>query len=334
MKKNKLYLFFIVLLLMIFTCSFCFVNASSIGPTNKSNSNLIYTDASSGKSWYGVSPTPIKYYYTTFLSGQYDTTCVINGNNTFDLSIDLNDYGDSSYYFSYPPELAFTINFTPDVNFTNDYVLITYANIFEDEAYDYMGDFYIVFDDFYVPAQYLKALSSLTCFLNFSYYVNSDVDVTYKGEVAYNQDEIVSHQFSFNKSIVQEGASGSEIPLIPNLTLGELGVNGSLINDATIIKVSNLVIQITPTGDFTPGNDWTFEQKFFSANDFSPNIDYQSQFQEQAFNINFEVGTFLFDGVSSFLKLEILPGFTLMALFALIVAIPLLIAILKMFLGG
>lgn len=319
---------------MIFTCSFCFVNASSIGPTNTSNSNLIYTDESTGKSWYGVSPTPIKYYYTTFSSGQIDNTCVINSNNTFDLSIYLNDYGSTSYYFYYLPILSFNITFTPDVNFTDDYVLITYPNIFENETYDYMGDFYIIFEDFYVPANYLKVNNNGTCLLNFSYYVTTDVDVSYKGIVSYNQDEIVSHDFNFNKSILTEGDSGSEIPIIPNLTLGQLGVNGSLINDATIIKVSNLVVQITPTGDFSPGIDWTFEQKFFNANDFSPTIDYQSEFQNQAFNINFEVGTFLFDGVSSFLKLEILPGFTLMSLFALIVAIPLLIAILKMFLGG
>lgn len=334
MNKNKLYLFFIVLLLMVFTCSFCFVSASSIGPTNKSNSNLIYTDETTGKSWYGVSPTPIKYYYTTLTSGQEQVVVIQDGLNSFDLSYDLNDYGTSSIEFYYST-FSFGFNFSNfGLNYGDDSVLITYESCMVFDSVDYMGDFYIVFDDFYVPSKFLKVNNNGSCFLNFNYHVTSDVDVFYRGIVSYNQDEIVSHNFSFDKSIIIDGDGYSDIPLIPNLTLGELGVNGSLINDATIIKVSNLVVQIVATGDFTPGNDWFIEQKFFSANDFSPTIDYQSEFQNQAFNVNFEVGTFLFDGVSSFLKLEILPGFTLMALFALIVAIPLLIAILKMFLGG
>lgn len=51
-------------------------------------------------------------------------------------------------------------------------------------------------------------------------------------------------------------------------------------------------------------------------------------------NLDFSVGTFLIDSLDNFLAFEIYQGFTLLQLLYLVIAIPLLIYILKLFMGG
>lgn len=100
-----------------------------------------------------------------------------------------------------------------------------------------------------------------------------------------------------------------------------------------IAHINSIIVHLETIEENMPIGYLTFELDQIHIYE-TYNDDIQFMAKEFMPNLEFNMGQWLLDSISAFMSFELLPGFSLLTLFSLIVAIPLLLWILKMFVGG
>lgn len=126
--------------------------------------------------------------------------------------------------------------------------------------------------------------------------------------------------------------SNDIVSLLPTLSEITLEIGEDNINQSDIYLIEDLYVQISCPLTSGSSNVHTFYWVGVNNSRYSTIVnDLPNQFWKTT---EFNVGEFLLDSVNSFLSFELIPGFSLLSLLALVIGIPLLIYILKLFLGG
>ena len=126
--------------------------------------------------------------------------------------------------------------------------------------------------------------------------------------------------------------SNDIVSLLPTLNEITLEIGEDNINQSDIFLIEDLYVQISCPLTSGSSNNHTFYWVGVNNTRYSTIVnDLPNQFWKTT---EFNVGEFLLDSVNSFLGFELIPGFSLLSLLALVIGIPLLIYILKLFLGG
>ena len=140
-------------------------------------------------------------------------------------------------------------------------------------------------------------------------------------------DEWVQIPFSYSNTLIH--TFSSDDPLFDFNYIDEFGDDLFHYTSNSILNISSMGITII--NDFYDGN---IDYHYIYYRKLNTNLTTSSQWLS---GYNFDIsdfGTNLLNGVTNFLAFEVYPGFSLLDLLYLIIGIPLLIAILKLFLGG
>lgn len=149
-----------------------------------------------------------------------------------------------------------------------------------------------------------------------SYPCEIDVSIDY-----YNDYGVIS-----NTSFTQYTSPQSPNPIEENAISAVYESNGIM----HISKMTMIIYEATNGDPFTELSIKSFGDPIRSD---SYNV-FTQWVQTFDYETEFNVGSWLLESLSAFMSFELMPGFSLLTLFSLLVAIPLLLWILKMFIGG
>lgn len=164
------------------------------------------------------------------------------------------------------------------------------------------------------------------------YYYNYSCDTDFEYLKTY------SFKYFDTSGIVQEisltftnsFASGGQFSIVPTINEIKAELGADNVGDNDLFYISDLFVHIT-LNDYTDALstfEWVGEREPEYEN---IRVNRPLQFYQVE---DFNIGDFLLSSVNSFLGFELIPGFSLLSLLALVIGIPLLIYILKLFLGG
>lgn len=174
---------------------------------------------------------------------------------------------------------------------------------------------------------YRNLLSSISFFVDCMAYW----DITFRVQNQYGNFEYVN-------LITQDEGIDGEVFILPtsyqnSFTIDDInefvdmygGANGYIYIEKAICELTSIQDDVVEISCYQIVTDYN------SQNDF---IQYQAWYDYDNIANFGDVGESISSSVSNFLKTEILPNFTILNLLLIVIAIPLLIYILKLFLGG
>lgn len=141
-------------------------------------------------------------------------------------------------------------------------------------------------------------------------------------------DEWIQVPFNYSNSVYHE--FDSMYPVYDFNYITEFGLDLQHYSNNSILNITDLTIIIDNIDEYEYSIDYQYiyyrklNSSLTNVDDWKGNLDWDFS----------DFGTTLLRGVTNFLGFEIYPGFSLLDLLYLIIGIPLLIAILRLFLGG
>lgn len=155
-------------------------------------------------------------------------------------------------------------------------------------------------------------------------------DITFRVQNHYGGFEYVN--LTTQDEGVTEGISILPLSYKRAFTINEINEFTDMYGGANgFIYIDKAICEITPYDDVIELSYSQIVTDYEVQNDF---IQYQAWYDYDNIANFGDVGESLKDSVSNFLSTEILPNFTILNILLIVIAIPLLIYILKLFLGG
>lgn len=299
----KKYILFCSLLIMVF-CSFSFLNAASgeIYPGGYSGSQFYTSSDNVSLEYIDLGDDFTAWYNESLLNFPY-----------------VQDFRDiAGYYYIGGDNLEFTY----EISEFNDYTSVASVCSFRFMRLDFGHSFLpLDNDNATIIRLFLDSLEDASFRFTYNFYISGF-------NLQFINDEWIEVPFNYSNSYVHTFSSAD--PLFDFNYLAIFGEDLLQYTSNGILNVNYMTVSINNDDNYEDSIDrqYIYYRKLnttlTSSTDWYGNI---------ALDIS-EVGTSLLRGVSNFLAFEVYPGFSLLDLLYLIVGIPLLIAILKLFLGG
>ena len=299
----KKYLLFCSLLIMVL-CSCFFVHGAS---------GEVYPGGYSGSQFYTSSDNVTLEYVDI---GDDFTAWYNESLLNFPYVQDFRDITGSYYIGSDNVEMTY------EISEFNDYTAVASSNAFRFMRLDFGHSFLPVDNDnATIIRLFLDALEDDPKNFTYNFYISGY-------DLQFINDEWIQVPFNYSNTYTHTFTSDS--PLFDFNYLSMFGEDLLQYASNGILNVNYMTISINNDDSYEGSIDrhYIYYRKLnttlTSSSDWYGNI---------SFDIS-DLGVSLLQGVSNFLAFQIYPGFSLLDLLYLIVGIPLLIAILKLFLGG
>lgn len=299
----KKYLLFCSLLIMVF-CSCFLVNGAS---------GELYPGGYSGSQFYTSSDNVSLEYidYGNDFSAWYNESLL-----NFPYVQNFRDI--TGYYYIGGDNVEFTY----EISEFNDYTSVASSCSFRFMRLDFGHSFLpLDNDNATIIRLYMDALEDYPFDFTYNFYISGF-------NLQYINDEWVEVPFNYSNSYTQTFTS--DVPSYDFNYLTMFGEDLQQYASNGILNINYMTVSINNDDNY----DGSIDRQYIYYRKLNTSLTSSSDWYGNiALDIS-DFGTSLLQGVSNFLAFEIYPGFSLFDLLYLVVGIPLLIAILKLFLGG
>lgn len=299
----KKYLLFCSLLIMVL-CSWGIVNGAS---------GDVYPGGYSGSMFYTSSDNVSLEYidYGDNFSAWYNESLL-----NFPYVQNFNDLA-GNYYVG-----GDNVEFIYEVSEFNDYTAVSSSTYFRFMRLDFGHSFLALDNDnATIIRLFMDALEDDPYDFTYNFYLSGF-------NLQYINDEWVEVPFNYSNSYTQTFTS--DVPLYDFNYLEVFGEDLQQYSSNGILNINYMTVSINNDDNY----EGSIDRHYIYYRKLNTSLVSSSDWYG---NINLDISDFgssLLHGVTNFLAFEIYPGFSLLDLLYLIVGIPLLIAILKLFLGG